>query len=91
MWADMIVQETNVGLMCPDCGEAWGRVVNTHAVRWTFQMRACSKHGGGSFIAAWTNQFDELPSEVLQYELNLLLTVAEKETQLCGPSSSSSS
>ncbi len=74
MWADNVIQETNVGMMCEQCGETWARVVNESATRWTFQMRRCSKHGGGSFIAAWANQFDELPSEVLKYELTLLLS-----------------
>ena len=73
MWADGIPQETNVGMMCEQCGETWARVVNTLATRWTFQMRRCGKHGDGSFIAAWANTFEELPPEVLQYELLLRL------------------
>lgn len=73
MWSDTEIQETNVGLMCDHCGEVWGRVVNSLASRWTFQMRLCSKHGNGSFIAAWANKFEELPPEVLSYELQLRL------------------
>lgn len=77
MWSDASAQETNVGLMCDTCGETWARVVNTRATRWTFQMRLCEKHGNGSFIAAWVNQFEELPPEVLQYELQLRLNKYE--------------
>ena len=74
MWADGVVQETSVGMMCTDCGELWGRVVNDRASRWSFQMRECSKHGNGNFIAPWANKFEELPAEVLSYELQLRLT-----------------
>ena len=73
MWSDTTTQDTNVGMMCDQCGEVWARVVNTVATRWTFQMRLCRKHGNGSFIAAWANQFEELPPEVLRYELQLRL------------------
>lgn len=79
MWADSVVQETNVGMMCPTCGEAWARVVNTAATHWTFQMRGCTKHGSGSFIAPWANQFEELPPEVLHYELQLRLDQFEEK------------
>jgi hypothetical protein len=80
MWSDSVEQETNVGMMCGVCGECWARVVNTSATRWTFQMRDCTKHGNGSFIAAWANQFEELPPEVLQYELQLRLSQYEEST-----------
>lgn len=79
MWSDTSVQETNVGLMCDTCGETWARIINTRAARWTFQMRLCEKHGNGSFIAAWANQFEELPPEVLQYELLLRLNKYEAD------------
>lgn len=90
MWADAVVQVTSVGMMCPACGEAWGRVVNTTANSWTFMMRECQRHGSGSFIAPWANQFEELPPEVLHYELQLRLNQFE-ETLPCSPTSSSPS
>jgi hypothetical protein len=79
MWSDETPQATHVGMMCWSCGEVWARIVQETANQWTFQMRGCSKHdsrsgGGGSFIAPWANKFDELPPEVLAYELNLLLS-----------------
>jgi hypothetical protein len=73
MWSDEAVQECNVAFMCRTCGDVWARITNTTRSDWTFLMRACSKHGDGSFIAAWSNKFDELPPEVLHYELLLLL------------------
>lgn len=74
MWADGVEQASSVGMMCRTCGELWARVVSSqHPASWTFQMRNCSKHGDGSFIAAWANKFDELPPEVLAYELQLRL------------------
>ena len=80
MWSDTTEQLTNVGMMCDTCGEVWARVVNSMAHRWTFQMRLCGKHGNGSFIAAWANQFEELPPEVLRYELLLRLDKYERES-----------
>lgn len=73
MWSDHTPQVSSVGLMCETCGEVWGRIVQEDSPRWTFQMRDCSKHGNGSFIAPWANQFEELPPEVLHYELILRL------------------
>ena len=68
--------------MCGTCGEVWGTVTNTQQLdRWTFQMRLCGKHGNGSFIAAWANQFEELPPEVLRYELQLRLDTFERELE----------
>lgn len=78
MWSDTEPQAVHVGLMCATCGEVWGRVVQEGAPQWAFQMRYCSKHGGGSFIAAWCKNFDELPPEVLAYELQLQLAKYEK-------------
>ena len=88
MWADGVVQEASVTFMCRLCGDTWGRVINTYANQYTFQMRSCEKHGDGSFIAAWANKFTELPPEVLAYELHIRL---KREPPCSEPSSSSSS
>ena len=74
MWADGVIQEHNVAMMCRTCGEVWARIINSHRSEWTFQMRECNKHGNGSFIAPWASKFEELPPEVLSYELHLRLT-----------------
>lgn len=82
-WADLQLSCSHTIYVCRECGECWGRVVlasQPHA-GWTTQLRACARHGGGSFIASWSQQFDELPEEVLEYELNLLLDHHEKTFQ----------
>lgn len=73
MWADEVKADRSIGFMCEVCGEIWGRVIHDKPAFWGYQMRLCAKHGDGSFIAAWSNKFEELPPEVLQYELQLRL------------------
>ena len=72
-WEDHKVHHTNVALFCPDCGEVWGRIMDDRLAGWFAQTTLCGKHGGGSFISPWRNSFEELPPEVLHYELQLRL------------------
>ena len=81
MWDDWQPLISHLALLCPTCGELWGRVTVERATDWSFQRRACNKHGNGSFIAPWANQFEELPPEVLAYELNLRLDKYERENR----------
>ena len=73
-------------LFCYRCGELWGRVAfengNPH-YKWTIRERLCVKHratnpeydSAGSFIPEWRHGCpEELPKEVLLYELQLRLT-----------------
>lgn len=78
MWADN-EPSTSCVFFCDTCGEVWGRAVNDQLPRWTFQVRACIKHGSGSFIAPWANKFEELPPEVLAYEFLIRLEKYERE------------
>lgn len=76
----------HIAFMCNTCGEVWGRVINTaRQAYWCCLMQPCSKHGGGSFIASFRDTFEELPPEVLHYELMLRL---DKEPPCLPPSSS---
>lgn len=81
MWSDEQLLIVSNAFMCEHCGDIWGRVVTDRSTRWTFQMRDCSKHGGGSFIAGWRSAFEELPPEVLHYELQLRLDNFERELE----------
>lgn len=77
-WDDATECRDSEALFCPTCGEVWGRVVEALATSWHCTIRPCHKHGpgldsAGSFIAPWRNTTDELPSEVLLYEVQLRL------------------
>ena len=76
-WDDHKVHHQNVAHFCPQCGEVWGRIMDERVAGWFAQSNLCAKHGGGSFISPWRNVFEELPPEVLQYELELRLNQYE--------------
>lgn len=78
MWADSEPAHYNQALFCCSCGDIWGRVVYHQRSIWVTTNRSCGKHGGGSFIAPWRTTFEELPPEVLQYELQLRLNQLER-------------
>ena len=73
-WDDWQVHHKNVAHFCPQCGEVWARIMDSRLAGWHAQTTLCSKHGGGSFISPWRSTFEELPPEVLNYELHLLIT-----------------
>lgn len=77
-WEDYKVHHNNVAHFCPSCGEVWGRVMDSRLAGWFPQITPCAKHGNGSFISAWRNTFEELPPEVLHYELLLRLEKFDK-------------
>lgn len=78
-WDDSQLTTASLALACPTCGEVWGRVLDNFP-GWQFVVRPCHKHprtdaddSAGSFIAPWRSTFQELPPEVLEYELQLRL------------------
>lgn len=76
-WDDLTYMQSSQVLVCPTCGDAWGRIVIGN-YDWLPIRRGCIKHPwsdsiGGSFIAPWRRTFAELPSEVLRYELQIRL------------------
>lgn len=79
MFEDHKVHHNNLAHFCPQCGEIWGRIVDERLAGWWSQATLCSKHGGGSFISPWRQTFEELPPEVLRYELELRLNQFDKE------------
>lgn len=87
-WADHDTDTASQVLVCPTCGEAWGRIaVEVKGSEWLPVRRGCAKHPwgdkvGASFIAGWRQTFAELPPEVLLYELNIRLDQFEKENPL---------
>lgn len=71
-WSDQVPMVTSVVYLCKHCGETWGRVL-IEGADWSFQIRDCEKHGGGSFIASWCQGFADIPEQLLARELQLLL------------------
>lgn len=78
-WDDVQLATASVALLCPVCGEVWGRVA-IEGKEWTCLRRGCAKHpysafehANGSFLPSWLHRYDHLPPEVLRHELNLLL------------------
>lgn len=82
-WDDARPSASSTAYLCPTCGSLWGRVVVT-GTEWQALHRLCAAHGSGSFIAPWRSTFEELPREVLDYELQTLLTNFDKENPACG-------
>lgn len=39
----------SAAMLCPQCGEVWGRVVRANT-QWVGRHGLCPKHGGGSFL-----------------------------------------
>lgn len=78
-WEDHKVNHTNTAFFCPRCGEVWGRIMDDRVAGWSAVTSLCGKHNGGSFIAPWRSSFEELPPEVLQYELGIWLNRYEVE------------
>lgn len=72
-WEDSRVNHNNLAMFCPQCGDVWARIADERCAGWFAATRLCSRHGDGSFIAVWRNLFEELPPEVLQYELHIRL------------------
>jgi hypothetical protein len=71
-WDDNKPCHANVVMICPVCGEAWGRVVRGER-QWTPVTRCCTRHSNwqkdsGSFIASWVRNFDWVPKELLIHE-----------------------
>ena len=82
-WDDTTLMQSSQVLVCPTCGEAWGRIM-VEGREWLPVRAGCIKHPwlediGGTFIPPWRQHFRELPRGVLAYELDLRLARAEKE------------
>lgn len=77
-WEDHKVNHTNMAFFCPKCGEIWGRIMDERVAGWFAVTSLCAKHNGGSFIAPWRSSFEELPPEVLRYELQTRLDQFER-------------
>ena len=73
-WDDLKVNHNNLAYFCPTCGDIWGRVADDRCAGWFPVNVPCAKHGNGSFIFVWRNSFEELPPEVLKYELDTRLS-----------------
>lgn len=72
-------------LVCPTCGEAWGRVESSVPGDFLVERSGCPAHPfldpvGGTFLLPWrTQQLGELPPEVLAHECNIRLQHHFKE------------
>jgi len=81
-WSDTQLSNSSKLLVCPTCGDVWGRVVDNPS-DWTPLRMGCRKHPwatsdvGGSFIYSWLQRIDALPPDVLRYELELRLKEEE--------------
>lgn len=65
-------------LICPRCGETWGRILDTlHPDNWLPLRRACPSHPGfidrypGSFLPPWPYPIEHLPLPLLRREFLL--------------------
>lgn len=75
MWSDTQMLTHSIVHICPDCGEAWGRVI-VPGTEWLPMRTACDRHKGwypdlfysGSFIPPWQRSLQHLPEPVLAYE-----------------------
>ena len=81
-WSDSERTCTSQALLCPTCGEVWGRIA-VAGLPWQAITRGCKLHPyladiGGTFIAPWRRQFEELPPEVLRYEFDIRVNQLEK-------------
>lgn len=70
-WDDTTPEPNSEAFFCPQCGDIWGRIVESLGTIHYSITRPCASHGNGSFIAPWRTTFDELPLEVLRYEFLL--------------------
>lgn len=83
LWSDTEVCRHSQLFVCPQCGEAWGRIA-IDGGEWLPVRRGCPRHPwiedvGGTFLAPWQTRLDALPKEVLLHELTIRLAAAEKE------------
>ena len=77
-WDDTTPDSPSLVFVCPTCGDAWGRILNSSSPQdWLPIRRGCQHHPwcdevGGSFIPPWRHGCPaELPQQVLSYELSL--------------------
>ena len=82
LWDDTTVSPMSQVVICPVCGEVWGRIA-VEGREWLPVRRGCTKHSwlgdvGGSFLPPWRHSFDELPPAVLAYEVNLRLAAFQE-------------
>ena len=74
-------------LVCPFCGNPWGRIETEAAFNYVPLRSRCPRHPtpsepGGSFLFPWRQQqLGELPPEVLAYECRIRLDHHFKEQQ----------
>lgn len=77
----------SAAMLCPQCGEVWGRIVRTGGA-WHGTHVPCPKHGGGSFLldllwggssgcieTGWKQgeKFLRTNPKLLKYEFNLAM------------------
>lgn len=88
-WSDTEKMPDSEAFFCPECGEIWGRILESLSCNWHVTIRSCAQHprypgedAAGSFIAPWRKAFEELPPEVLRYETQLRLDRIKDEQNL---------
>jgi hypothetical protein len=78
LWDDMRESSRSQMYFCPTCGEVWARIA-VEGQSWVAHHIGCAQHPspvydvGGSFIPLWRSRLDDLPQEVLEYELAIRL------------------
>jgi len=82
LWDDLSRADNSLVFVCPTCGDAWGRIAE-EGKPWLPVRRGCRKHPwcdevGGSFIAPWRKAYNELPPEVLLYEIEIRLNLSKE-------------
>lgn len=86
-WDDIRQDHCNSLLVCPTCGNTWGRIVFDGAQEWTPHKAGCRRHRyiedvGGTFIHPWRKGCPyELPDGVVKYEFELRLANLEREME----------
>ena len=65
-------------LVCPECGDSWGRILDdAHPRDWLPMRSSCPQHPGfidkwpGSFLPPWPIPFDRYPQDLLRREFLL--------------------
>lgn len=78
MWDDTREARNSEAFLCPTCGELWGRIFIPGG-KWMAQHVGCARHPGSdyevgaTFIHAWRYTLEDLPYDVLAYELAIRL------------------